>query len=84
MPGLPELSKDLAKEYRITQADAREIIQFINFGIVKRLALGEDLHIDRFGSFKMEDDSVRFNPSKFMKDYIATQKNIDKNVTGED
>lgn len=83
MPGLPELSRDLAREYRITQADAREIIQFINQDIVSRLANGEDLHIDRFGSFKMEDGSVRFNQSKFMKDFIVQQQNS-VNVTGED
>ena len=50
MPGLPDLSRDLARQYRITTADAREIIQFVNLDMVTRLARGEALHIDLFGS----------------------------------
>ena len=55
MPGLPDLSRDLAREYRITNADALEVIQFINADIVARLARGEAMHIDLFGSFHAVD-----------------------------
>lgn len=70
MSGLPELSRDLAKEYRITVPDANELIQFINRDIINRLARGEVLHIDQFGSFHAEDKKIWFNPSKFMQSYI--------------
>ena len=83
MPGLPDLAKDLAREYRITHADAVELIQFINFDMLRRLADGQQLHIDRFGSFKIENGSVMFNPSKFMKEYISKDQNKCE-VTGED
>jgi len=71
MSGLPELSKDLGREYRITVADANDLIQFINRDIIMRMARGEVLHIDQFGSFHAENGKIWFNPSKFMLDYIA-------------
>ena len=84
MPGLPDLSRDLARQYRITQADALEVIQFINQDIVERLSREQDLHIDRFGSFSNINGVIRFNPSKFMKEYVKNKKlNIDLD-TGED
>lgn len=70
MPGLPDLSRDLAREYRITVRDARELIQFINEDMVQRLAGGEALHIDLFGSFHAEDGKIWFNPSKYFQDVV--------------
>ena len=70
MSGLPDLSRDVAKEYRITVTDAMELIQFINRDIISRLSHGEVLHIDQFGSFHAEDGKIWFLPSKYMKDYI--------------
>ena len=78
MSGLPELSRDLAKEYRITMADACEIIQFINKDIITRLGRGEVLHIDQFGSFHAEGRKVWFNTSKAMQEYINSQENAKK------
>jgi len=70
MPGLPELSRDLARQYRITQVDAQEVIQFINADIVDRLARGETLHIDLFGSFHAFCGKIWFNPSKHMQEQV--------------
>ena len=78
MPGLPDLSKDLAREYRITIRDARELIQFINEDMVQRLAKGEALHIDRFGSFHAEFGKIWFSPSQYMQGVVDEQQNKKK------
>lgn len=70
MSGLIDLSRDLVKEYRITLADASELIQFINKDKLQRLARGEVLHIDQFGSFHAENGKIWFNPSEYMVKYI--------------
>ena len=71
MPGIPDLSRDLAREYRICQADAKELIQFISQDIIVRLGKGQALHIDLFGSFHYQDGKVQFNPSKFMLESLS-------------
>ena len=74
MPGLLELSKDLAREYRITQFDSREILEFIGQDIIERLSRGEDLAIDKFGGFHVRDGKVMFKASQFMNDQVFKDK----------
>lgn len=64
------MSRDLAREYRITVSDASELIQFINRDMIERLSRGEVLHVDQFGSFHAEDRKIWFNPSNYMIKYI--------------
>lgn len=83
-----EFAEIIAKEYKFSVADAKQILDFITDTIGDTLANGEEVHITGFGnfycnqvpakSFRMPDNSI-FNkePFKAIK-FAATGKLKDK------
>lgn len=59
MAGLTDVTKDFAKRFDVTQAEARKCIEFVCDNIVDRLAAGETVSIRGFGVFKVKDIGER-------------------------
>jgi nucleoid DNA-binding protein len=52
MAGLQDLSRDFAKRFKVTQADARKCIEFVCDNITERIGKGETVSVRGFGVFK--------------------------------
>ena len=77
MSGLPDLTKDVSRRFRITNFDAEQIVQFIVDDLDARLIRGESLHLDRFINIvPLSDGSIRCTPSKFLS-YNVRQSILD-------
>jgi len=59
MAGLTDVTKDFAKRFDVTQAEARKCIEFVCDNIVDRLSNGETVSIRGFGVFKVKDIGER-------------------------
>lgn len=59
MAGLTDLTRDFAKQFNVTQANARQCIEFLCGNIVDRVAAGETVNIRNFGVFKSKRIGAR-------------------------
>ena len=74
MSALRDLAKDFAKDYHLTNTDAKNVIGYILDNITQRLLRGEVVHIEKFGSFHAENGKVWFNPSDHMEALLRTYR----------
>lgn len=59
MAGLMDVTRDFAKRFDVTQAEARKCIEFLCNSITDRLAQGETVNLRGFGVYKVKDIGER-------------------------
>lgn len=59
MAGLTDLTRDFAKKFGVTQANARQCIEFLCDDIIDRASKGEVVSVRNFGVFKVKDIGPR-------------------------